>query len=378
MFLQKVPNLCCLTVKSLSMFMDGYQWENIINNDLPKLKIFRCTMAIYWIGLEKLKELVNDHLRSFQSQFWLEKDQWFIQCHLKSDIQGRYYILYYTLPYFSISSMALSDCLWSASTCPYENDYWLSKSVHDSFIKIYSPIKLSNSDNLDTIDYGKRIMNIFRLNFNGREDLKQTALSPSFDIARQISNLTNTSEVHVRLPFDKHFSKFIPQLDQLTSLDVQLTADYTNQSDLRILLKQTPNLHSLHITDSSKTTLKYFLVDLKYLSNHHLNLPKVVSLTDGIFFNLQQCTELSHSPLNKQCEVLTINVQNKECIIELINKMTNLRLLMVQSYEEQYVYSFSSRRRCPDLVVWLKSTLPFTIKVADYDCCEAFVKLWIR
>ena len=45
MFLQQVPNLRHLTVNSLSIFLDGYQWENIITNYLPKLKYFNVQCA---------------------------------------------------------------------------------------------------------------------------------------------------------------------------------------------------------------------------------------------------------------------------------------------------------------------------------------------
>ena len=101
-----------------------------------------------------------------------------------------------------------------------------------------------------------------------------------------------------------HFSKSIPKLYQLTLLNVQLTTDYTNQSDLRVLLEQAPNLHTLSVLCPTKTTFKYFLAVINNLSILKLNLPKVVSLTDGIFYNIEQCVAFSHSLLGKQCEIL--------------------------------------------------------------------------
>ena len=387
MFLQKVPNLRHLTVNSLSMFLDGYQWENIITNYLPKLKIFRCTMCIRINTLEKLEEDLNNLLRSFQSHFWLRNDRWFIRCHLKSENQRGYYILYQTLPHFLTPSIAITGYLWSASTCPDEHDYWLSNSVYDSFLNVNSSVEMPSTEELNTVETtsprrvitcGERIINIFRLNLNGTEDLTKAALRSSSDIIRQISDFINTSKLDVKLPFNKHFSKSIPKLYQLTLLNIQLTTDYTDQSDLRVLLEQAPNLYTLSVLCPTKTTLKYFLASINNRSIFKLNLPKAVSLTDGIFYNIEQCVAFSHSPLGKQCEILTIIVQSKECIVRLITEMKHLRLLIVDSFDENYVVCVPSYRKCPNLFTWLKFTLPSTIKIAKYDCCEERIRLWIR
>jgi hypothetical protein len=102
-----------------------------------------------------------------------------------------------------------------------------------------------------------------------------------------------------------------------------------------------------------------------------------VDLSTGIFYNLQQCVELSRSPLGKRCEILSIGVQNKECIIYLINEMINLRLLTVATYDN-YIPNLSSPGECYDLITWLKLTLPSTINIAKYDCCSTtHIRLWI-
>ncbi|CAF0973869.1 unnamed protein product [Adineta steineri] len=133
------------------------------------------------------------------------------------------------------------------------------------------------------IRFCERIVNIFQLNLNGTEDLKKTSLGRL--------NFTNTSKLDVKLPFNKHFSKSIPKLYQLTSLNVQLTTDYTNQSDLRVLLEQAPNLHTLSVLCPTKTTLKYFLAVINNPSILKLNLPKAVSLTDAQAENLRTLSQ---------------------------------------------------------------------------------------
>ena len=315
-------------------------------------------MCIRIDTLGSLKESMSNLLCSFQSHFWLRNDQWFIRCHLKSDNQCGYYILYQALPYFFTPSIAITDYLWSASTCPRENDYWLSDSVYDSFLDVNSSIEMRSTGELNTnettsvrriITFGERMINIFRLKLNGTEDLTKKSLGPSLDITRKISNSSNTSKLDVKLPYKKRFSKSIPKLSQVTLLNIQLTTNYSDQSGLRVLLEQAPNLHTLSVLCPTKTTLKYFLAAINNRSILKLHLLRAVSLTDGIFYNIEQCSAFIHSPLGKQCEILTIIVQNKECIVHLLNEMNNLRLLIVDSLDENYIASGSPYRKCPNL-----------------------------
>jgi hypothetical protein len=76
--LQKMPNLYHLSIESLSMFMDGHQWENVITNYLPKLKIFRCKMGIHLNTVYDIEKRMNDLICSFQSRFWLKNNKWFL------------------------------------------------------------------------------------------------------------------------------------------------------------------------------------------------------------------------------------------------------------------------------------------------------------
>ncbi|UJR17567.1 hypothetical protein I4U23_004463 [Adineta vaga] len=69
---QIVPNLCHLTLKAHDFNIDGYQWEHLIVNYLPKLQVF-C--------LEIESTILSDDddddktVQSFQTPFWLEEHQ---------------------------------------------------------------------------------------------------------------------------------------------------------------------------------------------------------------------------------------------------------------------------------------------------------------
>lgn len=370
-FLQKIPNLCHLTITSLTMFMDGYQWENIISNYLPKLKTFQCKTTIYFYNLDEIKTQLYDLIRSFHSHFWIENHQWFIRCHLKLENQSRYYILYYTLPYIFTPSILVTDYVWSVSTSSYEKDYLLPDFVQDSLMKInLNTNQITSTER--SVSVCERISNIFRLNWDGTK-----YLTPSSDITAKISNFTNTRNLFLELPFEQGFSKFIPKLDQLISLNVSFHTKYPNSSDLQVLLDRAPNLYSLNIVCPGMPITKFFLTDIRNVSVRSLGLPHIDSFSASIFYNLEQCVVLSHSPLGKQCEILSIGVLNKECIIYLINEMINLRLLTVATCDN-YITSSSLRKESYDLITWLKLTLPSTIKIGKSCCCKQYIHFWIR
>ncbi|CAF4183647.1 unnamed protein product, partial [Rotaria sp. Silwood2] len=93
--LQSMPNLSELIIETDGIFIDGYQWEHIIINNLNKLKVFRLLM-FYKMDLEKnINEEVDQLLESFQTKFWLHEHQWFVRCDSDSEYGFTYL---YTLP----------------------------------------------------------------------------------------------------------------------------------------------------------------------------------------------------------------------------------------------------------------------------------------
>ena len=378
-FLEKLPNLCHLTIESSKMFMDGYQWENVITNCLPNLKTFRCKMGIDVHTSDNIEARMYALKSSFKSHFWIEDHQWFIRCYLKLQTGCRRYIVYHTLPDIFTPPILFADYIWSLSTCPNENDYSFSDFVHHSLAKMNTVMKTSNraTSSKRSISFCERISNTFRLQWNGRKRLVKTPQTPSLDAGNRSSAWIYAHNLSVELPFEPHFSKSIPKLDQLISLKVLFLAENTNQFDLQVLLDRAPNLRSLDIVCNRMLTSKFILDNIRHSAIRKLGLPDADSLGTGIFYNLQQCVELSRSPLGKQCEILSIGVQNRECTIYLINEMINLQFLTVSTYDNDIPNALSLGERY-DLITWLKLTLPSSIKIANYDCCGKHLQLWIR
>ncbi len=391
--LEKMPNLSHLSIESSCMFLDGYSWENIIKNYLSKLKVFRCKcrIKIYFNNFDEIERRVNNLLQSFQSDFWLQRFQLFIRCHWKSESKDKHNILYYTLPYIFSHPITITDYLGSKSTCPSHNDYWPSDSVHNLQYNFSSPIKLASvtegKSSKTSFTFCERICELFRWNSDQTEsvsfsqvenELRKICLLSSTCV---IPRFTTIRELSVTLPVDKYFSYFIPKLDQLISLNVELSTDFTDSSDLQELIDQAPNLYSLSIIYSATSTSTILLGNIRSTSIHKLNLREISLFDHRNYYNIQQCIELSCSPLGKQCEILNIGVQERKCILYLIKEMTNLRLLNVNCFDFDYGNNstLSSGIFCMDIEQWLKDSLPSTIKIGRYYCCENIfmLTLWI-
>ncbi|CAF1307419.1 unnamed protein product [Rotaria sordida] len=109
--------------------MDGHRWKCFITNFLPKLKIFRFKMAIYFYNFDTVKERGNYMLDSLQSQFWIDEHQWFVRCYWNSENKYNQCILFYTLSYTFSHLSITNNHLWSRSTCPYHRNDWSSSRV---------------------------------------------------------------------------------------------------------------------------------------------------------------------------------------------------------------------------------------------------------
>ncbi|UJR32619.1 hypothetical protein I4U23_020079 [Adineta vaga] len=114
--LQTMINLCHLTVETYYLNLDGYQWEQIITQYLPKLQVFRLKMDIQLTGKRNNEQEDGILLDSFRHRFWLEEHRWYVRCHRKS--QHNYSdILIYTPLLFNNVNTNTVDCPFK-STCP--------------------------------------------------------------------------------------------------------------------------------------------------------------------------------------------------------------------------------------------------------------------
>jgi hypothetical protein len=184
----------------------------------------------------------------------------------------------------------LAEHLWSASTSPYENDYWPPDSIDKllynfaSFLKTISSMKVSLYTNRTTsfqrsITFCERIRKIFRLNFNGTKRIPFSAVK----LIDMMIDLLSTPCLDT--------TRLIPRLDQLISLKVSLSNHYKNQSDLQVLLNQAPNLYSLSVGFSTMSTLDFFqVVNIRHASVRKLSFERM-------WYNKKQYSTLSRSTL---------------------------------------------------------------------------------
>ncbi|CAF3001203.1 unnamed protein product [Rotaria sp. Silwood2] len=138
-----MPNLSHLTIQLQQFYLNGHDWQRIIVDNIPKIKIFHLKMNInFYFGSHKQKQ-IDILLDSFRTQFWLEERQWFVRCDWNSFESYDADILY-TLPY-AFGDFIYHDKCNSKSTCPNET-YFRCYDLLDQLISIdirFLPMDLS-------------------------------------------------------------------------------------------------------------------------------------------------------------------------------------------------------------------------------------------
>ncbi len=190
-FFENTPNLNHLIIdicSSTNEILNGYQWENIIRNYLPNLKLFQFRMEFQYKN-------INNLLNSFKTSFWIEEHNWFIRCHWNSNL-----IYLYSLPYI-FKEFYFDSSMQFKSTCPNDDNYLYYNHVKElkyNMSSVLSPIQFLNINHL-SIDF----------------------------------------------PINMNFWSIIPKLDQITSLNVSINNSNVDQSQFQYLINKIPHLDSL-------------------------------------------------------------------------------------------------------------------------------------
>jgi hypothetical protein len=203
--LQNMPNLNRLQIETHHVLLDGCQLEQIIDDYLPKLKVFRLKMDIEVHGKKKNEQQVNQLVDSFQSRFWIDKHQWYVRCHSTSQNNGGSFLLY-TLPYTFEKFDMNQTSIFYKSTCPHDKNNGLYHQVHSL---IYNSLLTTD-------------LNLLHIRF------------------------CRIQHLSVTLPLDEQFWNIIPTLDQVTSLQVS-GFDEDAPYHLQALLNRISHLRSLEI-----------------------------------------------------------------------------------------------------------------------------------
>jgi hypothetical protein len=386
--IQSMPNLSQLIIETPFIFLDGHRWKCLITTFLPKLKIFRLKMSIYFDNFDSVKQRTINIFDSFQSHFWIHEHQWFVRCHWNSENKYSQCIVFYTLPYTFPHLSITNNHLWWKSTCPNDNNHWSSSHVHhlsynSRLLEHHIPSK-NLEQSLKLNPHQTKIKKIFRLNPRKSKSYSlsnhySTIIPSSFDKTIQMTSFTSSSfetsltlhfpNVHkltIELPFDEYFWWIIPKFYRLTSLSIKLSTQNIDSSQLQILIDRAPHLYSL----SFNSNFIFLLINLTSESIRRLDFKEILSSNQYFFFNHEQCIALTRSSLGKQCEMLSIGVKDRKSIRFLINTMINLRALNIRCQDEE------SEDR--ELIRWLRHCLPSTISIKREFHSNHNIRLWIR
>jgi hypothetical protein len=188
----------------------------------------------------------------------------------------------------------------------------------------------------------------------------------------------NIQTLRTQLPVNDHFWSMVPRLDQLAVLHLLIcTWDENCQDQLQVLINRAPRLSQLHIEADPWTESQMDPSEIKSVSVSEL------ILMNYFRYDSEHCLRLIHSPIGIQCQVLHINVENRTCIIDLVDKMINLRTLNVRCRDDEFSsMSFHDRFHKTDdeLVRWLQEQLLFMRPVVRISrwLDDNIIKLWIR
>jgi hypothetical protein len=329
--LQHMPNLCHLKLKIVEIFITGYQWEEIIRKYLPKLKIFQLTMHLIPSTNKHEEDQLNKIIDTFRTKFWIDEHQWFVRCYwgIASDDHLPELITLSSSPYtFPMNTL----CTLSKSTSPLNDEYLAYNRVKNLFYK-----------SLDFTDW-------------------------------MVSNvrLSNIQNLHLSLPFEEQFLTVVTKFDRLRSLIIVVeNGENLNiiPSQLQYLLDRAPRLRSLGFGEWSTFGLPVPPIGFTSASVRHLILRTIT-------YDDEQCMQLSHSPLGRQCETLSISVEYRRNIIELINNMPQLQALVVRCKEEDG--STKENNNTNEFAEWLRKQLPSTCTINEIRYSIHDVRIWIR
>lgn len=187
------------------------------------------------------------------------------------------------------------------------------------------------------------------------------------------SYFPNIRHLSLIIPIDKNFLRSCQSFDTLKSLEVNLFVD-SGYDQLQALLDQTHNLYSLKLISDKK--LHPALFHLTSKSIHRLDLIKS-SLDGSDYFNDEDCNKLISSPLGLQCEVLLIRVNNRINVLDLIEKLSNLRLLIFGCNDDKNFLQNSSSTN-DELVQWLQNHFSSTYLIIRDQGYPPYIQVWIN
>ncbi|CAF0778016.1 unnamed protein product [Adineta ricciae] len=332
---EKFPNLQHLKVKINNTYIDGSEWQQIIETHLPRLKLFQFKMIFEFMPNIKRDVQAEQILQTFRSPFWIEKHQWFVRCRWNPSNTIKLTIVY-TLPY------AFESFHYSNEYCERSTD--LAEKSH----RVYEHIRYVHLHRIDAID-SVNDLNPFNIKF------------------------PKTIHVTAHIPFDNTFLYSNQTFNEVKSLVVYLSMD-TGYYQLQLLIDQMPALYSLKIYSHNRVHASFF--HLTSRSVRRLDLTRC-SLDGVDYLSDEECRRLIDSPMGKQCEVLFAPLSSRDFVLDLIHKMATLRLLVLECYEDPKIFKYCKCKN-DELLEWLHHQLLTTCLIVRDQTSPSKIKIWIN
>ena len=286
-FFTKTPNLRSLNLKIDKVPFDGEKLEEIFRQFLPQLVRFRLQMQIEFSPSDDFEVHVDKLLQTFRSDFWLIEHRWFVRCVFSVTKFQRIGFLH-TIPFPSDSLTFIDGSQTKSTEFVEENPFSQVKNL------------------------------TFVPRQNDFTEWKFPFVS--------LRHLTST------FPLGEHFWSIVPNFDQLKSLDVTLNRQFAS-TQIQMLLDRATRLFSFRFSSSTDFSLKMF--QFRCPSIRQLEVFPT-SILINRYLTDEECLDFATTPLAAQCEILIIDVENGKSLVELIKKMTNLRLLKVRCLENLF------------------------------------------
>ncbi|CAF4277547.1 unnamed protein product, partial [Adineta steineri] len=218
---------------------------------------------------------------------------------------------------------------WCKSTCPNDQEFWSYDYVRES------PLT---------------------------REIEDWALSPM--------RFSKISILQIALPTHESIWSIIPTFNYLTSLTISIVGNNA-QSQLQALIDRAPRLYSLAIRNDS--TFQFLQWNIRSTSIRRLDLMQ--SETENhLYFNTATCFTLIDSLWRHQCEVLLIDIENGSIVIDLINRMSNLRSLTVRCNDDELSNSHLSSAQ-DEFIDWLKLCLTSKCSIRRH---KSDINIWIN
>ncbi|CAF0921743.1 unnamed protein product [Adineta ricciae] len=330
---QHMPLLRSLTISTSYLLLDGDEWQAILTDCLPQLKYFHFKMSFQFPQNYDTNDAADELLATYQSEFWIKKHQWHVQCDWNAS-DPFYGAILYTLPYMFHDYHYVNDSC-SKSTLP-------NKTTCQTHIHVKN------------LQCEHNIVNHF------------IYLSTKF---------TNLSHLDLILPFNNEFLRNISTFTHLKSLDVTLLSSRDAYQQLQCLLNHTPHLYLLrfsHLSDMNEA-----LFSLSNPSIRRLDFLNKQSMIYNWYFNTDECQALTNSILGRQCQTLIIDIQARNDVLDLVNNLTNLRSLIFQCKDDKGKQKLLSTTD-DELIQWFHEHLPSTCTISRDAHISSIIQMWIR